>query len=140
MTSWAILHIIKEDSRYLSKLFARILAALRGGSRLDKGVLLHEEAAARLLSVKTLGKLCVAALVCNLLLNSGTTASLTSDRLRANYLISLGIDADFVDFFDAAVLGDIRRCGLLGPLRGCFLKSACMAGSTLSIDSVLTGH
>ena len=121
MTSWAILHIIKEDSRYLSKLFARVLAALRGGSRLDKGVLLHEEAAARLLSVKTLGKLCVAALVSNLLLNSGTTASLTSDRLRANYLISLGIDADFVDFFDAAVLGYIRRCGLLGPLRGCFL-------------------
>ncbi len=87
-----------------------------------------------------MGKLGIARLIGYLLLHSGTTAGLASDRLRANDLIALGIDAHFVDLLDAAVLSDLVRSGHLGPLRRCLLQAASVACGALRIHSVLAGH
>lgn len=142
MTTLAILHIIENDSRYLAELLRSVLAAFRSWSCLDECMLLDEEATASLLSGETMAKLRVAALVSHLLLDAGAASRLTTDRLRANYFITVCgavVDADLMDLIDC-VVGYIRRCWHLGALRRRFLQASSMACGSLSIDSVLARH
>ena len=121
----SLLHVSQDNATVFIHSFVGA-SSLRHMS-LHERVLGDEEAATSLLN-KGMLQLMVAALLSHLLFHSGPTACLSSD-----WLIVLGVEANFVDLIDWVRSVRFGTCSL----GRCLVEAAGVLSGTLGIDIVL---